>query len=55
MKGIGRRIYKMDMVSKLGLMDQNTKEIIKKAKSIAKALILGVMDLNTMDNGLTIK
>ena len=43
MKDIGKTIYNMDMVLRLGLMGLGTKVIIKKVKSMEKALTPGVM------------
>ena len=39
MKGIGQRICKMDMEKKLGLMDLNMRDILKKGKVMEKVLI----------------
>lgn len=51
MKVFGKTIYRMDLVWKLGLMDQSMKETIKKERNMAQVPIHGPMDLNMLEIG----
>lgn len=52
MKDFGKKINKMEMVSKLGLMELVIKEIMLKARSMEWECLLGQMAAHTMVNSL---
>ena len=55
MKVIGEMIYSMEQEKKLGLMVAIIKVIIKMEKSKVWEDTLGMMDLNTLVSGVSIK
>ena len=54
MLGIGKRINSMVMVLRLGLMQQNTKEITNLARNTVLEHSSGLMDLHTLENSIII-
>ena len=55
MKEIGKMTYNMDLDLNNGLINQAMKDIIKKVRSMGRALIYGVMVQNTRVTGTTIR
>ena len=50
MKGIGKKINRMEQVKKVGLMVLHMKEIINKVKKVVKVNLNGLMEVHMKDN-----
>jgi hypothetical protein len=55
MMGIGKMIYRMVMGWRLGQMDPNMRDFIRKVKKMDKGNTCGQMEAVTMDNGIKIE